>query len=124
MQKKKVKEVIMIEEQATIGNKASSVTAKVDFNSEKGTVAVTLKMTTKQISFEENEIKEANGIATRVLTEAYQEAQEQIQKWLETNRPGYDPAQGNLFDIIKGGGSKDSDLEDVEEEELEDELSL
>lgn len=124
MQVEQIKKVMQITEEASIGGKASTVTAKVDFNPKKGTVSINLHMTTKQISFDEQQVAEANGIATRVMNKAYGISQDLIKDWLENNRPGYDPNQGNLFDIIKNGGGLPEEEDDEVGEPLGQDTEL
>ena len=99
---KKMQEVYFLEEKVNIDGKESTMTAKITFNTEKGTIKIVPQMTTKQLSFNEMQQGEALGCMKRLIDRAYSKGLELSKDWIEKNRPGIDPSQMNLFDAANG----------------------
>ncbi len=76
------------------------VTVKISFNTEKGTIAITPKLTTKQLSFNEAQASAILQQSKNMLDEAYQKGLELTRDWLEDNRPEVDN-QLSIFDQVR-----------------------
>ncbi len=96
----KQKEDYILTHSVHVDGKESMMTVKISFNTEKGTIAITPKLTTKQLSFNEAQASAILQQSKNMLDEAYQKGLELTRDWLEDNRPEVDN-QLSIFDQVR-----------------------
>ena len=106
----KKKETYVLEETVNIDNKQSVIPLKIDFNTGTGNVSMTLKLTTKQMSFEDPQMEACLKQCEAMLKDGYLACRNLLEEWLRKNRPGGEN-QLSLLDQIQG---QEFDTEDLE----------
>ncbi len=96
----KQKEDYAITRTVNVDSKESMMNVKISFNAEKGTTAITQKITTKQLSFNEPQASAVLQQASNMLREGYEKALDLTRQWIEDNRPDNDN-QLSIFDQLK-----------------------
>lgn len=115
MSTKKKKEEYIDTREIQVDGKKSDILVKITFDVEKGTIAITPRITTKHLSFDEVQKDAVLQQVSDMTRRAYELAMELIEGYLEANRPdGH--GQLSLLDIppapeMDGDGGPDDEAQ-------------
>lgn len=109
----KKKEEYIISREVQVDGKKSDLAVKITFDTEKGTIAITPKVTTKHLSFDEVQRGAVLQQVGNMIAEAYDFSINLIENYLEANRPE-SHGQMSLLDAI---AENSDDLPFVEDDE-------